>query len=76
MVTLYSTNCPKCKIIEAKLKQLGFEYKVITDIEEMKKLGITTAPVMFVDNKKYDFNNSIRYLKEVADGKTKSSDND
>lgn len=76
MVTLYSTNCPKCKIIEAKLKQLGFDYKVITDIEEMKKLGITTAPVMLVDNKKYDFNNSIRYLKEVADGKTKSSDND
>lgn len=76
MVTLYSTNCPKCKIIEAKLKQLGFEYKVITNIEEMKTLGITTAPVMCVDNKKYDFNNSIRYLKEVADGKTKSSDND
>lgn len=76
MVTLYSTNCPKCKIIEAKLKQLGLEYKVITNIEEMKTLGITTAPVMCVDDKKYDFNNSIRYLKEVADEKTKSSNND
>ena len=54
-IILYSTHCPRCNIIETKLKQKQLNYAEITDIEEMKKLGITSAPYLSVDGKLMDF---------------------
>lgn len=30
-ITLYSTNCAKCKVIETKLNQLHLGFKTVTD---------------------------------------------
>ena len=38
-MTLYTTNCPKCKILESKLKAKNIEYNTVTDIEVMQKKG-------------------------------------
>ena len=54
-ITLYSTHCPKCKVLETKLKQKNIEYKEITDINEIEKLGIMSVPILKVDDNIMDF---------------------
>ncbi len=36
-VTLYSMNCPKCKVLEEKLTEKGVGFSICTDVAEMKK---------------------------------------
>ena len=48
-IILYSTHCPRCRGVEMMLKAKHIEYEERTDEEEMKSLGITTAPVLSVD---------------------------
>lgn len=64
-ITLYSTHCPKCKVLESKLKSLGLEYTEVTDVDAMLKLGIKMAPVLKVDGKMMDFMTANRFLKGV-----------
>lgn len=49
-ITLYTTHCPKCRILELKLQKAGVEYNVSTDIQEMLKLGFKSAPILKIDN--------------------------
>ena len=49
MITLYSTGCPKCKVLEAKLEQKKIEYKKESDVDKMLELGIKSAPVLSID---------------------------
>jgi glutaredoxin len=35
MITLYSTGCPKCKVLETKLNNKNIEFNVNTDVDEM-----------------------------------------
>lgn len=65
MVILYSTGCPKCRILETKLSEKNIEYKKNTDIEEMKKLGFVSAPILVVDNKTLNFGDAIRWIKNI-----------
>ena len=68
--TLYSTNCPKCKVLETKLTQMGIKFDTVTDNEEVaevgKSNGILSAPILKVEDKYFDFSNAIKYLKEIA----------
>jgi len=50
MVTLYSTGCPRCKVLKAKLEQKGIEYKVIDSEEIMRELGMTEVPMLVTDD--------------------------
>ena len=34
-VVMYSTNCPKCRVLEMKLNSKGITYSVVTDVDEM-----------------------------------------
>lgn len=62
MVTLYTTHCPKCRVIEKKLSQKNIEYKEISDQEVMIKLGFKSAPVLEVDGKYMNFGDANRWL--------------
>lgn len=48
-VILYSTHCPVCKGVEMKLNKRKISYELNTDEEEMKILGLVTAPALSVD---------------------------
>lgn len=63
-VTLFSTKCPQCKVLEMKLKQKGIEYEEVNDVEVMKKMGFTSAPKLDVDGVIYDFKDAVNWLKE------------
>ena len=70
IVTLYSTNCPKCKVLETKLRQLGVEFTVVTDTDKVSAIGqengIMSAPILQVDSECMDFTRAIKYLKEIV----------
>lgn len=68
-MTLYSTGCPKCRVLELKLDQLGKQYITETDVDKIvevgKAHGILSTPILEVDGKFYDFTEAIKMLKEV-----------
>lgn len=68
-ITLYSTKCPKCKVIETKLNQLHLDFKLVEDRDTAVSIGkannISTAPILQVGDKFYDFPAAISFLKEV-----------
>lgn len=54
-VTLYSTHCPKCNVLEKKLKQKNISYEEVNDIEIMKDKGYLSVPILEVDDVSMDF---------------------
>lgn len=64
LVTLYSNGCPRCDILEKKLKDKGIEYIHVTDVEEMLSLGFKDVPKLEVDGEIMDFGNAIKWVNE------------
>lgn len=58
----YTTHCPKCRVLEIKLKQKGIQYVEIEDVELMKQKGITSAPAIEYNNEIYDFVNAVKLV--------------
>ena len=63
-VILYTTNCPKCRVLEAKLKQSNIEFEINNNVELMIEKGFTTAPVLEVDGVAYGFKDAVEWVKE------------
>lgn len=61
---LYSTNCPKCRVLKKKLsdKRLSFEENYFVD--EMEKLGITEVPVLSIDGELLDFKTAVDWVNQ------------
>lgn len=67
-ITLYSTGCPQCKVLKAKLDKAGIQYNVITDQAMMMALGFQSAPILQVDNVTYKFADAVKWIKEYTNG--------
>lgn len=65
-ITLYSTGCPKCKVLKAKLDQKDLTYDIETDIEKMKELNILSVPVLKVDDKFLQFKDAIDWVNSLT----------
>lgn len=63
MVTFYSTHCPKCNILEKKLKAANIDYTENNDVDIMLSKGLRTAPALEVDGEIYTFTQAIEWLK-------------
>lgn len=61
-VTLYSTNCPKCKVLKTKLNQKGIVYEEINDIDIMNKKGFEFVPKLDVDGIIYAFKEAVEWI--------------
>ena len=64
MNILYSTNCPKCKVLETKLKSKNIEFEICDDVDLMLSKGIQQAPYLEVDNELMDFSNAIKWVNK------------
>lgn len=64
MITLYTTHCPKCHVLETKLTQKQIEYEEVTDIKVMRGLGILSVPVLSVDGTMMQFADANQWLNE------------
>ena len=61
-VVLYSTHCPKCKVLEAKLNQKSIDYEEVNDVDVMMQNGFTSVPKLEVNGVVYDFKQAVEWI--------------
>ena len=64
-IVLYSTHCPKCKVLETKLKQKGIQYTEIDDVSGLIEKGFKSAPVLKVGDKYLEFSDANKYINSL-----------
>ena len=69
MITLYSTHCPKCKVLELKLNQKKINYNIVDDPDAVVDFGkennILSAPILDIDGKIYEFSSAIKAVNSL-----------
>ena len=63
-VILYSTGCPKCRVLKTKLDKKNINYIENNDVEEMIKLGFDLLPVLKVDNDIMNFTEANDWINK------------
>lgn len=63
-IIFYTTNCPRCQVLKKKMDNLGIDYELNDDIEEMMLQGIQTVPVLKIEKQLLDFSQAVKWLKE------------
>lgn len=63
-IILYSSGCPKCKILESKLNQKEIKYEHITDIEIMLEKGFLSMPMLQVGETIMNFTQANTWINE------------
>ena len=64
-VVLFSTHCPRCVVLEKKLKQKGIDYDEVNDVSIMEKRGFLSVPVLEVDGKIMDFKEANDWINKL-----------
>lgn len=62
-VILWSTHCPRCKVLEVKLKQKNIAFEENTNVDEMTAKGFKEAPKLEVNGVVMDFKQAVDWLK-------------
>ena len=62
MVTLYTTGCPRCRVLEKKLGEKNISYSTNMDVDEMTRMGFSEAPILVVDDVTMDFGEAVRWI--------------
>ena len=63
-VIFHSSHCPRCQVLEKKLKDKGIEYEENNDIQVMLDKGLDVAPALEVDGKLMGFKEAVDWIKE------------
>lgn len=57
MVTLYSNDCPRCKMVKASLDAKKIPYEIVSDekqiVEMAEKHGVTSLPFAVIEDNFY-----------------------
>lgn len=61
MITLYTTHCPRCKVLKAKLDSENIDYEVVEGEEAIREKGFVTTPLLEVDGKVMEFSEAIKW---------------
>ena len=69
MVTLFSTNCPKCRVLEQKLNQKNISFNKNSDMNEVIEKGFMSAPILKIDDIYLDFTSAVKWVngQDIAD---------
>jgi len=62
-VVLYSTGCPKCRVLEKKLNTDGIRYSISNDINKLVEKGFQSVPVLDVDGDFLEFKDAVNWIK-------------
>ncbi len=65
-VTLYSTGCPRCMILQSKLAAKNISCRMVTDREYMLQLGLDEMPVLEVNGQKMNYKEAMSWIEEHA----------
>ena len=63
-VTLYSTHCPKCQVLEKKLAKKGINFTLCDDVDFMRKQGWNEAPILEVDGQIMKFHDAVEWINK------------
>jgi len=63
MITLYSNDCPKCKILKFKLDSKNIQYELCSDIDIMTSKGFQTTPMLTVEEETMNYLYAINWVK-------------
>ncbi|MCM1214095.1 MAG: hypothetical protein NC548_06195 [Lachnospiraceae bacterium] len=66
MITLYSTGCPKCKVLKKKLDDKGIDYSVNSSVDDMVALGISQVPMLQIDEQMLNFRDAVNLVNSLA----------
>ena len=69
MIKIYTTEtCPRCKVLKMKMDAKRIPYESVTDVDEIKKLGIMSVPYMQIDDGELmDFATAVNWINRQAD---------
>lgn len=65
-VILYSTHCPKCTVLESKLKEKNIEFKEVNDQQIMLDKGFMSAPMLEVDGEILKYADAMKWVSEIG----------
>ena len=66
MITLFSTGCPKCKILKQKLDDAHLNY-TMGDIQEVIEKGFTVAPILKTDDDLYlNYADAVKWVRSIT----------
>lgn len=68
MNILYSTGCPKCKILEGRLEKDGIEFQISDNVDFLIEQGYQNAPVLQINGTLYTFSQAMSLLHEYEKG--------
>lgn len=64
-VVLFSTGCPKCKVLERKLEDKGIVYTENNNTDDMKERGFTSVPILSVNGRLLNFYDANKWINEA-----------
>ena len=64
-IVLYSTGCPRCNVLETKLKNKGIDFEEINDTKFMIDKGFDSVPVLEVDGNSMDFGKANEFINSL-----------
>ena len=64
-IVLYSTGCPRCNVLETKLKNKGIDFEEINDTELMIGKGFDSVPILEVDGNYMDFGKANEFINSL-----------
>ena len=62
---LFTTHCPKCKILEKKLQDKKIDFEICEDTAKMQELGITSVPTLTFDDTKLAFYDAVKLVNSL-----------
>lgn len=63
-VALYTTGCPKCRVLESKLDAKHINYARVEDVDLMLAKGMTVTPCLEVDGDMMDFASAVSWVNQ------------
>lgn len=61
-VVLYSTGCPRCKMLEQALNRAEIVYDYCDDIDTIASLGVKYVPVLSVNDELLDYAAALGWI--------------
>ena len=64
-VVFYTIGCPKCRVLESKLKAKKVDFEECRDIEIMQEKGFKSAPMLEVDGAAMNFGDAVKWINNL-----------
>ena len=65
-IVLYSTKCPKCLVLERKMRQQGISFVENNSVQDMLAFGFKQAPILSVDGELMGFKEANDWINGFA----------